>query len=121
MANTKVTKRDNFNAIIAILAGLDGTSELIDFCEYEISLLDKRYNGERKPTKTQIENESFKADILAFLANADQPVTIQDIQKGVESVSEFSTSKMSALLSQLISAGKVVKEYDKKKAHYSLA
>lgn len=117
----KMTKKDSFSAIIAILADMDNTSELIAFCEHEIELLTKKYNGEKKPTKTQIENETYKADILAFLANADQPVTIQDIQKGVESVSEFSTSKMSALLTQLISTGKVVKEYDKKKAHYSLA
>lgn len=117
----KMTKKDSFSAIIEILAGMDNTSELVTFCEHEIELLTKKYSGEKKPTKTQIENETYKADILTFLASADAPVTIQDIQKGVESVSEFSTSKMSALLTQLISTGKVVKEYDRKKAHYSLA
>ena len=123
MTTNKMTKRDAFNIIISILesSGADNAGDFVDVLRHEIELLDKKRSTTKKPTKTQVENETYKADILTFLAGADQPVTIQDIQRGVESVSEFSTSKMSALLTQLITAGKVVKEYDKKKAHYSLA
>ena len=123
MTTNKMTKRDAFNIIISILAesGVNNAADLIDVMEHEIELLDKKRSTAKKPTKTQLENEVHKTRIVEFLATVDAPVTITDIQKGVPEFAEFSTSKMTHLLTALIKAGMVEREEIKKKAHFSLA
>lgn len=131
------TKREFFTAIKALVTNEDvqqvcckkvvfGASEAIfmtaiaDFCDHEISLLDrKKTSTERKPTKTQLENSGHKATIMEVLINATVPMTIKEIQSDAPSLAEFSTSKMSALLSQLVKEGKIEKIYEKKVPHYS--
>lgn len=122
------TKRDFYEAII-MLATQEGINSdelpfypetIVDFCNHEIELLDKKYSsGSRKPTKTQVENEGHKATIMEILINATAPMTIKEIQSNASSLAEFSTSKMSALLSQLIKEDKIEKTYEKKVPHYS--
>lgn len=131
------TKREFFTAIKALVTNEDvqqvcqkkvvfGANEAIfmtviaDFCDHEIELLDKkRSRGSRKPTKTQVENEGHKATIMEVLINASVPLTIKEIQSNAPALADFSTSKMSALLSQLIGTDKVEKTYEKKVPHYS--
>lgn len=122
------TKRDFYEAII-MLATQEGINSdelpfypetIVDFCNHEIELLDKKHSsGSRKPTKTQVENEGHKATIMEVLINASVPLTIKEIQSNAPVLAGFSTSKMSALLSQLIKADKVEKTYEKKVPHYS--
>lgn len=124
MAN-KVTKREVYTAIIALINNGDTSftpDEIINFCNHEIELLDKKHSdGSRKPTKTQIENEGHKAKIIEVLTALDQPVTIKEIQTEAPELSEFSTSKMSALLTALIKAGIVERTLIKRVAHFSMA
>lgn len=121
MTNSKMTKRDFFTLIAEQYNGENAVA-VRDFCQHEIDLLDnKRASAVRKPSKVQIENETFKADILSFLATADAPVTIKTIQANVPSVADFSTSKMSHLMTALVNDGKAIKEYVKKVVHYSIA
>ena len=121
----KITKRDYFSAIIALAEGNElpngVTYEgLADFAQHEIDLLDsKRTSTVKKPTKTQVENEGHKATIMEVLINASVPLTIKEIQSNAPALADFSTSKMSALLSQLIGTDKVEKTYEKKVPHYS--
>ena len=60
-------------------------------------------NAERKPTKTQLENEGIKAQIVDVLTNADKPMTIGEIGKalGIES-----NQKVSALVTQMLTVRK---------------
>lgn len=122
MAN-KITKRDFYMAIIALINHEDisfAPNEIVDFCDHEIELLDKKHSsGSRKPTKTQVENEGHKATIMEILINATAPMTIKEIQSNAPSLAEFSTSKMSALLTQLVKEDKIEKTYEKKVPHYS--
>lgn len=131
------TKREFFTAIKALVVNEDvqqvcqkkvvfGANEAIfmtviaDFCDHEIELLDKKHSrGSRKPTKTQVENEGHKATIMEILINATAPMTIKEIQSNAPSLAEFSTSKMSALLTQLVKENKIEKTYEKKVPHYS--
>lgn len=126
----KATKRDVYEAIIMLAtqegANFDGIpfypEAIVDFCNHEIELLDKKYSGgSRKPTKTQVENEGHKAKIIEVLTALDQPVTIKEIQAEAPELSEFSTSKMSALLTALIKAGIVERTLIKRVAHFSMA
>lgn len=120
MTNSKMTKRDFFTLIAEQYDGENAVA-VRDFCQHEIDLLDnKRASAVRKPSKVQIENETFKADILSFLATADAPATIKTIQANVPTVSDFSTSKMSHLLNALVTDGKVEKTYEKKVAHFAI-
>lgn len=122
------TKRDFYEAII-MLATQEGINSdelpfypetIVDFCNHEIELLDKKHSsGSRKPTKTQVENEGHKATIMEILINATAPMTIKEIQSNAPSLAEFSTSKMSALLTQLVKEDKIEKTYEKKVPHYS--
>ena len=122
------TKRDFYEAII-MLATQEGINSdelpfypetIVDFCNHEIELLDKKHSsGSRKPTKTQVENEGHKATIMEILINATAPMTIKEIQSNASSLAEFSTSKMSALLTQLVKENKIEKTYEKKVPHYS--
>lgn len=62
---TKITKRDNFNAIIAVLTEA-GKDDLVAVMEHEIELLDKKSaNRSTKPTVRQDENAKIKDDIVS--------------------------------------------------------
>lgn len=116
---------EKFGAIKALLNGESAenfsVAEAIEFIEGRIEQVEKKNagGGERKPTKTQIANEGVKGDILSALS-AD-PMSISDLQKSSVELGELSNQKLSALLSQLIKAGKVVRTEVKGKAHFALA
>lgn len=112
----KMTKKDYFNRLLTIVAG---DVELEQFIAHEIELLDKKSSG-RKPTKNQAENVEIKKEILSTLADKGT-MTVTEIQKESEKLGELSNQKVSALLRQLVDAGEVVKETDKKKSYFSLA
>lgn len=114
---TKMTQRDYFNEIIA-LATENGRDDLVEFAKGRIAILDKK-KGSSKPSAKQEENEVIKNDILAFLAD-NGGITVSEMIKN-EKFADYSSQKMSALLSQLAKAEKVVKVMDKKRALFSLA
>ena len=121
MTTRKPTKRDNFNALLAIPAVAENDA-LVEFINHEIALLDKKNTAERKPTPKQVENAGFKADVLAWM-EPDTLYTAADIVKGVPSVvaAGISTQRVSAMLTQLVNDGSVIKTEDKRKHFYSLA
>lgn len=115
MANK--TKRDYFNELRAIVAD---NADLVGFIDHELELLDNKKNVVRKPTATQLENAGFKAKILAFLAEADEPLTIKAIQENVPALAILSNQRMARLLTDLRGEGKVARTYVKKVAHFAL-
>ena len=113
----KMTKKEMFAEVIA-LATANEREDIVAFAEHEIELLDNKRKS-KGMTKTQQENEAYKKEIYDTLVATGKAMTISEIQAECETVREFSTSKMSALLSQLVKADKVEKEYLKKKAYFS--
>ena len=121
MATTKMTKRDYFNAILAILATVEDTdvSGLTAFVNHEIELLENKRSS-TKPTKTQTENLAVKETIISVLKEIGKPVTITEMQKFSAELAEFSCQKLSALLKQLVENDKTVtKVTEKKKTYFS--
>ena len=122
MAN-KVTKKDNFNALLCVVNSADISEEqriaLAAFINHEIELIENKSNS-TKPSKKQEENAGVKAIILAELSKADEPLTITEMQKTSESLANFTCQKISALLRQLIEENKVTKEIIKKKSYFSV-
>ena len=120
-SNRKPTKRDRFNALLAIPAVAED-AELVEFINHEIELLDKKNTAERKPTAKQVENAGFKADILAWM-EPDTKYLSADVAKGVPSIiaAGISPNRVTAMLTQLVNDGTVIRTEDKRKSYYSLA
>lgn len=120
-SNRKPTKRDRFNALLAIPAVAEN-ADLVDFINHEIELLDKKNTAERKPTAKQVENAGFKSDILAWMEPATQ-YAAADVVKGVPSIvaAGLSANRVTAMLTQLVNDGSLIRTEDKRKSYYSLA
>jgi hypothetical protein len=112
-----MTKREMFteirNAVI-------DNEEMVAFIDHEIELLDKKSGSVRKPTKTQVENEGFKAEIVAALANADKPVTIKELTAICEPIAELTNQRITHMLTDLRKAGTVERSYVGKVAYFAL-
>ena len=126
----RITKAMRFEDIKALLNGQPvsyGTSieDAVNFIDYEMNLLTKKNSNEsKKPTKTQQENEGYKALILEFLATLPDDkdgATCTEIIKGVAEFEGFSTQKISPLVRQLMAADKVTKTEIKGKSLFRLA
>ena len=117
----KITKRDRFNELLGIPAVAENEG-LVEFIEHEIELLDKKNTAERKPTAKQVENAGFKSDIVGWMEQGQQYV-VADIVKGVPSIvaAGISANRVTAMMTQLVNDGSVVKTVDKRKSFYSLA
>ena len=113
----KMTKVEMFSAIREVVSE---NAEMVAFIDHEIELISKKA-ASKKPTKVQVKNEGFKAEILAYLTEVGKAVTIKEMQSAVECLAELSNQKMTHLLLALIAEGKISKEYEKKTPFYSIA
>lgn len=113
-----MTKREMFteirNAVIA-------NEEMVAFIDHEIELLDRKTTTPKKPTKTQIENDGYKATILAYLIEADAPKTIKEMQAEIAELAGLTNQRVTHMLTDLVKAGKLTKEYVKKTPYYAIA
>ena len=98
---------------IAIDNAINGniTDEVKEKLEALKTQLAKRNSGERKPTKTQRENEGIKGNILEALGGEGKQC--KDIAEAVG----ISGQKCSALLKQLVDAG-LAEKYSEKRVTY---
>lgn len=121
----KMTKKEMFATAINAINGEVLEAEVLDTVvaglKHEIDMLNKRSSKERKPTKTQVENEGFKADIIAFLAEQDTAFTISELQGNIPSIAELKNQRVTHLLTALIEDGRVKREVIKRKAFFSIA
>ena len=117
MAN-KVTKREVIGMMMKEEV-VKANPTYVAYLENELALLDKKAQN-KKATKTQEQNVGIKTTILEVLGTIGSG-TVTDIQNGNEELSALSNQKVSALVRQLVEAGKVMKTVDKKKSIFSLA
>ena len=103
------------NAINGVL-----TDETVEKLQALKASIVKRNASDRKPTKTQKENEAIKAEILNFLADGE-PHTVSEIMAGVSTLAEGSNQKATALVSALYKGGLVTRQEIKRKAYFSIA
>lgn len=129
MNKNRVTKAMRYTDLKALLNGETPTygttvDMAIEFIDKEMSLLARKNSGDKKPTKTQKENEGYKTTILEFLANKPddkQGYTCTEIIKAIPELNEFSTQKVAPLMRQLADAGKVERVEVKGKTLFHLA
>ena len=116
----KATKKEMFRKLIE-LAQENERTDLIEFCEHEIDLLNKKASASGQ-TKTQAENEKIKIVIAEELTRIARAVTISELMKESESLGQYSNQKLSALLKQMVENDKTVtKIIDKKKSLFTIA
>ena len=120
----KMTRREMFAEIKAVVETSNLTAErmaeMTAFIEKQIEQLERK-SGTSKPTKTQLENESIKAEILEIFSTLEKPVTITEFCELTNSeIGNLSNQKLSALFNQLVKAEKLTKNVDKKKSYFSL-
>lgn len=111
----KITKRQRFMELLTIVGD---NEDMVNFINHEIELLDKKASSS-KLTKTQVENESIKTQILDKMIELARPVQISDLVVAFDN--EFTNQKISALVKQLVDSGKVLRQEDKKKAYFTIA
>ena len=119
----KMTKREKFEMLSKIPAVAENEM-LMEFISHELELLAKKNvsaTGEKKLTATQIANEGLKAEIFDHMAeNPNRLFAIGELIKEVPACADLSTSKVSAMLTQLIAAKKVVRISDKRKSYFKV-
>ena len=115
MANKK-TKREYF-AELRMLA--TGNAELIAFIDHEIELLNKKNSAERKPTANQLDNVKIKKIIKENIGTNRYTITemIKALLSGTE-WAEITCSRLTAICTQMIEEGDLVRDVDKRKAYY---
>ena len=127
----KLTKKDMFTMLLGIVNTADlpvtmedgetafpSREDFTTFIEKQIDLLNKKSNGTRKPSKSQIENENFRTQILDVLVEEDRPMRIREICEKVPGLQDATSQRMVMLLRPMILDGKVERSSIKKVAHY---
>ena len=118
---TKITKRDNFTSIIAVLKDA-GKNDLVAVMEHEIELLDKKSaNRSSKPTVRQAENAEIKSAIVESLESG-KAYRCAEIKAMIPALAEGEgTQRTARLCNDLVSEGQLVKSIDKKVVYFALA
>lgn len=116
MEKVKMTNR---KALEWVLENCDLSADVEEKVKGMIEALIRKNGAERKPTAVQLENEKFKALILAIVGA--KGMTVTDIIKAVPEFEGFSNQKVSALVRQLKEEGKLVKTVEKGRSFFSKA
>jgi len=114
---TKMNRIDALNLAISALSDNDAAVDTLTKIRDSIVKANAYKPEHKTPTKVQVANEGFKADILVFLSDGKH-ATVSDIIKGVATLNGETTQKVSALMRLLKLNGKVDKETIKGKTYF---
>lgn len=117
----KITKKDNYNALLAIPAVAENPA-LVEFINHELELLAKKAeNRSTKPTVRQAENAEIKAAIVANLERG-KTYRCSEVQAMIPALAEGTgTQRTARLCNDLVAEGLLVKTIDKKVVYFALA
>ena len=128
MANTKLTQRDYFGAIVTVLNGGTSdiaTADLVEFINGRVAQLDKKASG-KKAKEADATREALKVAVLDALADGSA-TTVTALLKANQADFDaivgdaVSNQRLTSILNALVTDGKVVKAKDKKSTLFSLA
>lgn len=116
-----MTKLEMFNELLTLVENSDHPckDELHDKIQNEIWALERKAATPRKPTATQVENETLKVELLSLLVSADGPLCIKDIQEKSATFANLSNQRITHLLTALIKDEKIERGLVKKVPYYS--
>ena len=116
--STKLTKAQKFAMLRAIPAVAENAM-LVEFIDHEVELLSKKNSAEKKPTAQQTANEGIKTAIVEGM-EPNRLYTITEIIKEIPECADMTNQRVSALVRQLVDAGKVKRTEDKRKAYFQV-
>ena len=119
MENKKMTKMQKFE-MLSKLDAVKSNPMLSEFVAHEMELLSKKNSAEKKPTAQQTANAGIQTAILENM-EVNRLYTITELIKSVPECADLTNQRVSALVRQLVDAGKVIRTEDKRKAYFSLA
>lgn len=112
-----MTQREMYNTIKNIITGIStedfealapefSREEIVEGIDARIEALNKKSTGSKKPTKTQIENESIYANILALMADGATRTNkaITDTYNAIYGT-DYSTNKIRAQVTKAVKGG----------------
>lgn len=113
-----MTKRENYASIREIVEKL-GRTDLVEFVDHEVELLNKKNNAPKKPTEKQVENEKLKDIILAEMS--DKPMTVTEMQTNISALADLSNQRVTAIVRQLVEDNSLIRTVVKRKAYFTKA
>lgn len=127
----KLTKKDMFALLLDVVATADLPETMADgeipaptredfsaFIEKQIDQLAKKSSGTRKPSKSQIENEKLRSQILDVLVTEDRPMKIREICEKIPELENATSQRVVMLIRPMMLDKKIERTYIKKVAHY---
>lgn len=125
MTNTKKTNREMFVALVNVIANAQIAEtdkvELTDFINSRIEQLDKKANSVSKAEKEKAKlNAELAKTIIAGLTEIGKPVKVSDLIKGYEPLNEYSTQKLTPIITALVKENKVESIVVKREKLYSV-
>lgn len=114
----KLTKAQKFAMLRAIPAVAENAM-LVEFIDHEVELLSKKNSAEKKPTAQQVANAGIATAIIEGM-EPNRLYTVTEVIKSIPACADLTNQRVSALLRQLVEAGKVKRTEDKRKAYFSL-
>jgi hypothetical protein len=108
-----MTKADFFKQI---KANYNLTEDEKAFIDHELELLAKKNSADKKPTATQVANDSIKSAILEGMENG-RLYTITDMIKEIPACADLTNQKVSALVRQMM-PDLIEKVEDKRKSYF---
>lgn len=99
----KMTKKEYFEAIIKVLSE-DNYTDLINFCQDQIVLLDnKSKKAKEKAVEKKANGDALRQLVQDTLTQEYQ--TISEIYSKIENQEQYSKAKVTSRLTQLVKAG----------------
>lgn len=116
--STKLTKAQKFAMLRAIPAVAENAM-LVEFIDHEVELLTKKNSAEKKPTAQQVANAGITTAIIEGM-EPNRLYTVTEVIKSIPACADLTNQRVSALLRQLVEAGKVKRTEDKRKAYFQV-
>lgn len=121
-----ITNKEMFTALLSIIATANITDDektaFTDFINSRIEQIDKKASTVSKAEKEKAAlNAKLAGQIIEGLTTLDKPVKVSELIRGYEPLNEYSTQKISPILSKLAADGRVTKTTFKKDTLYSIA
>ena len=92
-------------------------AEMAEFAKHELELLDRKNTVDKKPTKTQQENEVIKTSVLSAM-EVNRLYSISEMLKEFPVCKDMSNQKLSSLVRQMVLDKQVERVEDKRKAFF---
>ena len=120
MTNKKMTNAMALEIALEVLRETDAEkyTEVIEKLDKMLVQVNKKSSANRKPTATQLENESLKEKIVEYLVDTGNGLTVSEMMKEIEGLKELSNQRVTSLVTSLCGEGKVDRIVEKRKAYF---